>query len=102
MVERGTATPLVAEDPNLAAVEDADRVQQVLAGLPRGEREVLTLVVDGLTPAEAAERLGRSPAAVRRSLCDARRRVRQALAEQDEQDRELAGRGARTSREEAR
>jgi len=102
MVERGTATPVMAEDPHLAGVETTDQMRQILAGLPRGEREVMALIVDGLTPAEAAEWLGRTPAAVRRSLCDARRRVRQALAEQDEQDRGLAGRGARPSREEAR
>jgi RNA polymerase sigma factor (sigma-70 family) len=45
----------------------------VLQALPRRQRQVLALTVDGWTPAEIAELLGLAPAAVRSNLKKARR-----------------------------
>lgn len=96
---RGAGTPTVAEDPNLTMAEGAEWVRQLLAILPPGQYDVMTLAVDGYTTAEIAERLGRSPEAVRRARSDARQRLRQALEHDDEWS---AGRAVRTPRTEAR
>jgi RNA polymerase sigma-70 factor (ECF subfamily) len=83
MIERGAGTPDAAEDLGLTVAEGVEWVRQVLAPLPPGERDVMALVVDGHTSTEIAERLGRSPQAVRHSLSDARRRLKQLLQRHD-------------------
>lgn len=68
------ALPVAAESDDVVAVREA------LAALPPNDREVVTLVlVDGLTYAEAAERLGLSPAATGKRLQRARARLRDEL-----------------------
>jgi RNA polymerase sigma-70 factor (ECF subfamily) len=57
-----------------AAVE---RVCSILDSLPPVQREVMALYYDGYKPFEIAALLNSTPGAVRTSLCDARRRLRQ-------------------------
>jgi RNA polymerase sigma-70 factor (ECF subfamily) len=67
-------------EERLDAAAQARRAHEALAGLPDGEREAVELVVvDGLTPGEAAEALGLSATAVRSRLARARRKLRGAL-----------------------
>jgi RNA polymerase sigma factor (sigma-70 family) len=56
-------------------------VEEVLAGLPPGQREVIDMVIDGLTPQEVAVLLGKSPDGVRQNLHAARKRLKRYLAE---------------------
>ena len=66
----------------IAAVQTGDElaVREALAGLPRTDREVVTLVlVEGLSYAEAAANLGLSPAATGKRLQRARARLRDDL-----------------------
>ena len=68
-------------EDEIDAVVVAPALRQGLRGLPPSERAVAELVLlDELTPAEAAEALGIRPAAVRMRLARARRKLR-ALAE---------------------
>jgi RNA polymerase sigma factor (sigma-70 family) len=61
-----------------------EAVAGALAQLRDDDRELLTLIAwDGLSPAEAAEVLGCSPAALRVRLHRARQRLRAVLAETD-------------------
>lgn len=55
-------------DPGLVAYELAEWFAGVLAQLPPARREALALSVRGLTPAEIAELVGKSPEAVRTAL----------------------------------
>jgi RNA polymerase sigma factor (sigma-70 family) len=67
-------------EERLDAAAAARRVYMALAALPDGERAVAALVmVDELSPAEAAEALGLRPVAVRARLARARRKLRAAL-----------------------
>jgi DNA-directed RNA polymerase specialized sigma24 family protein len=59
----------------------------MLNSLPAGQRSVMACIVDGFTPTEIAALLGRSPAAIRQSLHDARERLIETL--QREQAAEL-------------
>lgn len=68
------------EDSQLNAWEDAEWVAQILSGLPPAQREVMELIVKGFRPFEIAEVLGKTRAAVRRNLCDARARLAHLLA----------------------
>lgn len=52
---------------------------QMLRSLPPGQRNVVAFIVDGFTPTEIAALLGRSPAAIRQSLHDARLRLVEGL-----------------------
>jgi RNA polymerase sigma factor (sigma-70 family) len=81
-VERGAGTAEAAEDPNLTIWENNQWVIRMLASLPRGQRDVMALIVDGFTPPEIATLLGRTPAAIRRSLCDARRRLTETMRQE--------------------
>ena len=56
-------------------------VLELLEQLPPAQSEVMACIVDDLRPAEIAELLGKSPAAVRQNLSAARRRLRKYLAE---------------------
>jgi RNA polymerase sigma-70 factor (ECF subfamily) len=67
------------EDPGLTAWEDREWVVSLLCELPPAQREVMSWVVDEFTPAEVALLLGRTPAAVRRALADARARLKREL-----------------------
>ena len=55
-------------DPGLVAYELEEWFAGVLAQLPPARREALELSVQGLTPAEIAELVGKSPEAVRTAL----------------------------------
>jgi RNA polymerase sigma-70 factor (ECF subfamily) len=64
------------------------RVQRELAGLPRQQRRCLILAArDGLAYAEIGELLGLSVLTVRNHLAAARRRLRRALGETEEERR---------------
>jgi RNA polymerase sigma factor (sigma-70 family) len=65
----------------LAEVEAGDEILSLLRRLPARQREIMALTYDGSTPAEIAETLGVSPAAVRASLMKARSALKAALAE---------------------
>ncbi len=67
------------EDPGLTAWEDREWVMSLLDHLPPAQREVMACVVDQFTPAETALLLGRTPAATRRALADARKSLRKDL-----------------------
>ena len=55
-------------------------IRELFAGLPRRQREVFDLVdLQGLSPAEAAERMGMKPVTVRAHLFKARKAIRDAL-----------------------
>jgi RNA polymerase sigma factor (sigma-70 family) len=74
------AVAVSREDRGLTAWEDREWVMSLLGQLPSAQREVMACVVDQFTPAETAQLLGRTPAAVRRALADARKRLREDLA----------------------
>lgn len=60
--------------------EDGRSVLRLLETLPPAQREVLALAVDGFTPTEIAELLGKTRAAVRKNLQFARERLKHELA----------------------
>jgi DNA-directed RNA polymerase specialized sigma24 family protein len=68
--------------------------------LSDGQRTVMALVIDGFEPTEIAERLGKTPEAVRQSLRAARTRLQHHLQEQ--QASQGAERPASSSTKEAR
>ncbi len=78
-IERGGAAPGAAYDPGLTVWEDRQWVTQMLESLPPAQRATMAFVVDGFSPAEVADLLGKTSSAVRRNLCDARRRLKAAL-----------------------
>lgn len=83
-----------AEDDQLTAWEDVQWVASVLSILPPEQRKVMELIARGFDREEIAEELGKSRAAVRRSICDARPR----LAEFLNPDGELRQPGPATAR----
>jgi RNA polymerase sigma-70 factor (ECF subfamily) len=78
-VEQHAGTAEGRTDLNLTVWEDREWVLQMLRSLPPGQRAVMAFVVDGFTPTETSTLLGRSPAAIRQSLHDARVRLKAAL-----------------------
>jgi RNA polymerase sigma factor (sigma-70 family) len=64
-----------AEDTRLTRLEDDEWVADVLTCLPPAQREVMECIARGLDRNEIAETLGKSKAAIRRLLCDARTRL---------------------------
>jgi RNA polymerase sigma factor (sigma-70 family) len=62
-------------DPELVAYELEEWFAGVLAQLPPARREALELSAQGLTPSEIAERLGKTPEAVRTALKLGRRQA---------------------------
>jgi DNA-directed RNA polymerase specialized sigma24 family protein len=76
LIERGH-TPLQegAEDPRLTELEDEQWIAQVLSSLPPAQREVMECIARGLDRDEIPDALGKTKEAVRRSLCDARKRL---------------------------
>lgn len=90
-----------AEDGQLTVWEDDRWVADVLSVLPPEQRRVMECIAQGLDREEIAEALGKSRAAVRRSLCDARARLAE-LLNPDGEPRQPSPATARSSREEAR
>lgn len=70
-------------DPGLNVWENRQWVLQILGSLPPAQREALALVVDGFTPTETAQMLGKTADAVRQNLHAARTRLTLALLDQD-------------------
>ncbi len=81
------------------AWEDEEWLGQVLAALPPAQREVMACIARGVDRDEIPKVLGKSPATIRRLLCDARVRLRAELHPDPEQPPDTT---ARASREEAR
>ena len=67
------------EDGGLTALEDDEWVADVLSILPSAQREVMECIAKGLDRDDIANTLGKSKAAVRRHLCDARVRLAEVL-----------------------
>jgi len=99
VIERREA-PGGDQDSGLTVWEDREWVTQLLNALSPAQREVMVLVVDEFRPAEVAQLLGTTPAAVRQNLYAARRRLIQSLTEQG--SAESAGRRPETTRREDR
>jgi RNA polymerase sigma factor (sigma-70 family) len=88
-----------AEDGRLTAWEDEEWLGQVLSCLPSAQREVMECIARGMARDDIPEVLGKSPATIRRHLCDARARLRAELHPEPEQPSRTT---ARATREEAR
>lgn len=73
-----------ADDPGLNVWEDQQWVMQILGSLPPAQREALALVVDGFTPTQIAQMLGKTAEAVRQNLRAARMRLTVDLLDQDQ------------------
>ena len=71
-VEAGGARPAAAADDNLTLWENTEWVMGLLTALPPRQREVMAFIVDGFSPTEIAQMLGRTPTAVRNNLRAAR------------------------------
>lgn len=99
MVERGHVSRHEgAEDGRLTTWEDKEWLDQVLSCLPPAQREVMECIARGVARDDIPEVLGKSPATIRRHLCDARARLRAELYPDPEQ---LPRTTVRTQREEA-
>jgi RNA polymerase sigma factor (sigma-70 family) len=90
-----------AEDGQLTAWEDDQWVGDILSVLPPEQRKVMDCIVRGFDRDEIAEKLGKTKEAVRRNLCDARRRLAEIL-NPDGEPRQLSPATARSCWEEAR
>lgn len=66
-------------DDQLTAFEDSQWVADVLRVLPPKQRKVMECIARGLAYDEISGALGMSKDAVRRNLCDARRRLAETL-----------------------
>ncbi len=86
MIERGIASTPAAEDPDLTEAENTEWVRQHLAALPPAEHAVMALTFDDYQPVEIAAILGKSQAAVRRNLHDARHRLMKILQQYEDGD----------------
>jgi RNA polymerase sigma factor (sigma-70 family) len=94
-IARGEVSAEAHDDIGLTAWEDQQWVEQMLEHLTPTQRGVMVNFIDGLTPAEIAELLGKSSEAVRQSLCAARRRLRLALRQEQAADPHSANTSAR-------
>jgi RNA polymerase sigma factor (sigma-70 family) len=80
--------PTPRPDQLAARREEADRVREALAGLPRADRELLRMkLVTGLDNAEISRRLGLTPGALRTRACRALARLRARLGGGREEER---------------
>ena len=69
-------------DRQIVDQEDLDRVLEAMDGLPGRQREVLYLhACEGFTATEIAEVLSITTAAVKSSLCEARKKMRQKVCD---------------------
>jgi len=82
LVKMGATTTEGGEDQRMSLWGEEQWVQQLLDSLPAKQREVMTLVLEGLSPTEIAGRLGAKPGTVRQNLRDARTRLKQALQQE--------------------
>jgi len=64
-----------AADQDFAAVEDQQWVTQILDKLPRAQREVIALIMDGFETKEIAELLGKQEMTIRQHKSLARRNL---------------------------
>jgi RNA polymerase sigma-70 factor (ECF subfamily) len=91
-LEAEVADPHNGNDPAARAEQDeyARRVRVALAACPPRMRQVILAVYGGepRTHAEVARLLGLSVQRVRQTVCEARARIRRALAEQETEDDE--------------
>jgi RNA polymerase sigma-70 factor (ECF subfamily) len=97
VIERGEAAGGY-QDPGLTVWEDREWVTQLLKALSPAQREVMAAVLDEFRPAEVAQLLGATPAAVRQNLHAARRRLIQSLTGQGFVGSAGAGHRARARR----
>ncbi|SDP62508.1 RNA polymerase sigma-70 factor, ECF subfamily [Streptomyces sp. cf386] len=70
------------EDPSIGSIELADRERRVFAAirqLSQRQREVMAWTIDGYQPREIAELVDATPGAVRVSLSEARKRLKDRL-----------------------
>jgi RNA polymerase sigma-70 factor (ECF subfamily) len=80
-VHRGDFQPEAYEDPGLAELEYRQWVMSLLDSLPKAQREAVALcLVDELSPAEAAQLLGKTGAALRQALHAGREALQRHLA----------------------
>jgi RNA polymerase sigma factor (sigma-70 family) len=89
LAEKGAGTPEGDNDPQLTIWEDEQWVSQMLALLTPKQAQVMSLVMEGLTPSEISQQLGRTPGAVRQSLLEARKRLRLAIQQERASDQGL-------------
>lgn len=75
LVERGDVPTEGDLDPGLLVWEQREWVTLLLKSLSPAERQVLAFVVDTFRPAEIAQLLGKTEAAVRQNLHAARKRL---------------------------
>jgi RNA polymerase sigma-70 factor (ECF subfamily) len=79
LMEKGAGTAEGADDHQMSVWEDRQWVNQMLASLTPKQAAVMTLLIQGFTPTEIADLLGRTPEAVRQNLLQARRRLQKAV-----------------------
>lgn len=76
----GDFQPEAHEDPGLAAVEFRQWAMSLISSLPRAQRDAAAFCfIDGLSPAEAAELLGKTGPALRQALHAAREALQSQL-----------------------
>jgi RNA polymerase sigma factor (sigma-70 family) len=83
LVRRGDVPPEQALDPGLVVWEQQEWVTLLLKSLPTAQREVMACMVDMFTQKEIAQLLGKTEAAVRQNLYEARKKLASYLAETD-------------------
>jgi RNA polymerase sigma factor (sigma-70 family) len=80
LVEKGAVTAEGSDE--LSLWEDSHWVTQMLESLTRKQREVMTLVINGFSPTQIADLLGRSREAVWQNLLGARTRLQRELQQE--------------------
>jgi DNA-directed RNA polymerase specialized sigma24 family protein len=80
VLEASLESPSIG-DGGLGILEGEQWTVQLLQHLPPAQREVMAYPFDGLSPAEIATALGKTPAAIRKNLQLARERLRRELDE---------------------
>ncbi|MFF4235945.1 RNA polymerase sigma factor [Actinomadura geliboluensis] len=93
MIERGHHDPVGKDDSGLAACDTRQHVQQILNQLTPGQRQVISLLIEGLAYDEIAEALGKTPAAVRKQAQLGRDHLKQTLRDEREDRMEPAQAG---------
>jgi RNA polymerase sigma factor (sigma-70 family) len=94
----GQVTPEGTDDAGLTIWEDEQWVTQLLDALPPAQRDVMVGLYGGMTTAEIADLLGKTPEAVRQTLRRARAVLREELARQSNEGSPSPG----TTKEEPR
>ena len=99
---RGAFLPESLDDCDLNAAEDEQYVLELLAVLPKAQRDVMASYFDGLSYCEIAAGLGKTEAAVRKNMQLARARLKIELENQREHERHSWTTLAQTTRRETR